>query len=72
MTQANLPMLQPEPETVPFSRFKAMFMALSAQRNNTADEVVNLVGDLAEKDKEIAALKQRIEELEAGPKPAPG
>lgn len=54
----------PLPLTEPISpRLKAMFDALVAQRNATADEVVNLCGDLAEAREEIRLLK---EERDAG------
>ena len=56
-----LPMAQPV--DLP-TRFKAMVNALASQRNQTADEVVNLVGDLAQANEEIATLKARIAELE--------
>lgn len=61
-------MQQPEPETVPFKRFMAMCSALTAQRNATADEVVNLCGDLAELRAENARLKEEIERLKGDPK----
>lgn len=59
----NLPLLQPEKIDIP-PRFAAMMNALAQQRNQTADEVANLCGDLAEAREEIVTLKARIEELE--------
>lgn len=60
----------PMPQPADFSdRVKAMLNALVAQRNQTADEVVNLAGDLAEARREIADLKERLAKYEdAGPR----
>lgn len=57
-------------EALNHDRVNAMLRALSLQRNQTADEVVNLLGDLAEARAEIVALKKRVEELQAQATPA--
>lgn len=59
----NLPLLQPEKVDIP-ARIQAMLNALVSQRNATADEVVNLCGDLAEAREKIAKLEARIKELD--------
>lgn len=57
----NLPLLQPEKVS---ERITAMLNALKAQRDQTADEVVNLCGDLAEAREKIAALEAKLATLE--------
>lgn len=61
----NLPLLQPEKADVPV-RYAAMLNALVQQRNQTADEVANLCGDLAEARERIATLEAEVEKLRAG------
>ena len=55
----NLPLLQPEKTDVP-ARIAAMLSAMKQQRDATADEVVNLCGDLADARAEIEKLKEQI------------
>jgi hypothetical protein len=62
-----LPLLQPESLDLP-ARVTAMLNALVQQRNQTADEVVNLCGDLADAREKIATLEKRIAELELNAK----
>lgn len=65
MEVVQMPMPQPdkEGEPIPYRRAMAMMQTLAAQRNATADEVANLVGDLADKNAEIAKLKAELEAL---------
>lgn len=44
---------------------QAMVNKAVAQRNTFADEVVNLTGQLALKDAEIAKLKEQVETIKA-------
>lgn len=60
---APLPLLQPEKIS---PRIAAMLSAMKAQRDATADEVVNLCGDLAEAREKIAKLESELEALRAG------
>lgn len=48
----------------PSPRLNAMLDALVQQRNQSADEIVRLVGDLAEMQGQLAAAQARIAELE--------
>lgn len=57
----NLPLLQPEKLDIP-TRYAAMLNALVQQRNQTADEVANLCGDLAEAREKIAELEAKLAE----------
>ena len=50
------------------ARISAMLNALVMQRNQTADEVVNLLGDLADAREKIAALEKEL----AGLRPKDG
>ncbi len=61
----NLPLLQPEKLDAP-ARLSAMLNALKMQRDATADEVVNLCGDLAEAREKIAKLESELEAARAG------
>ncbi len=57
----DLPLLQPEKVS---ARITAMLTAMKAQRDATADEVVNLCGDLSEAREKIAALEAKLAEYE--------
>lgn len=63
MSAVPLPMVTPE-QPLP-ARVTAMLNALKQQRDQTADEVVNLAGDLADMRDEMKQKDARIAELEA-------
>mgnify|MGYP001617496380 CR=1 FL=1 len=60
----NLPLLQPMPIAGVSKRIESMLNALKAQRDATADEVVNLCGELSEAREKITAQEARVKELE--------
>jgi hypothetical protein len=53
------------------ARLSAMLNALAMQRNQTADEVVNLLGDLADAREKIVELEKKLADLQPVPSVAP-